>query len=60
MVLKNYNVRVANQILMPIEEGVYEVYGNDQVLERGKYILVWKPDKNKWKIYGSIGNKDSK
>ena len=42
-----------------IEEGKYEIdTGKNKVMEIGKYIVIWKLDKDKWKIYRSIWNTD--
>jgi len=43
-----------------IEEGKYEVDGQGKVMEKGKYIVIWKQDEGKWKIFRSIWNKDGK
>ena len=28
------------------------------MFEKGKSMMVWKPDKNKWKIYRPVWNDD--
>ncbi len=44
-----------------IEEGNYEVDSSgNKVMEKGKYIVIWKQEKGKWKIYRSIWNTDPK
>jgi ketosteroid isomerase-like protein len=43
-----------------VEEGTYQVYTGAKTLEKGKYIVIWKPEGGKWKIYRSIWNRDSK
>jgi len=43
-----------------IEDGEYAIYAEDKAIEKGKYIVIWKLDKGKWKIYRSIWNTDSK
>lgn len=44
-----------------IEEGTYEIDGQgDKVMEKGKYIVIWKQAAGKWKIYRSIWNTDTK
>jgi len=40
-----------------VETGAYEVYGdNNKLLDKGKYVVVWKPENGGWKIYRDIGN----
>ena len=40
-----------------VETGAYEVYGdNNKMLDKGKYVVVWKPENGGWKIYRDIGN----
>lgn len=44
-----------------IEEGKYEVDGSgNKVMEKGKYIVIWKQYQGKWKIFRSIWNTDAK
>jgi len=43
-----------------IEEGRYEIDGQGKVMQKGKYIVIWKQDHGKWKIFRSIWNKDAK
>jgi ketosteroid isomerase-like protein len=39
------------------ETGTYEMYGdNNKLLDKGKYVVVWKPENGGWKIYRDIGN----
>jgi ketosteroid isomerase-like protein len=39
------------------ETGMFEFLGEgDKVLEKGKYVVVWKPENGGWKIYRDIGN----
>jgi ketosteroid isomerase-like protein len=39
------------------ETGMYEMYGaNNKLLDKGKYVVVWKRDNGGWKIYRDIGN----
>jgi ketosteroid isomerase-like protein len=39
------------------ETGTYEMFGeNNAVIDKGKYIVVWKPENGNWKIYRDIGN----
>ncbi|MFL5748793.1 MAG: YybH family protein [Niastella sp.] len=40
-----------------VETGMYEMMGNDnKILDKGKYVVVWKPENGGWKIYRDIGN----
>jgi uncharacterized protein (TIGR02246 family) len=40
-----------------IETGTYEVKGpDDATLDKGKYVVVWKKDDGKWKMYRDIWN----
>jgi len=40
-----------------VETGTYELKGeHDATLDKGKYIVVWKKDDGKWKIYRDIWN----
>ena len=39
------------------ETGMFELYGdNNKLLDKGKYVDVWKPENGGWKIYRDIGN----
>ena len=39
------------------ETGIFEVYGEgNKLLDKGKYVVIWKPDNGAWKIYRDIGN----
>lgn len=39
------------------ETGTYEMLGeNNKVIDKGKYVVVWKPENGGWKIYRDIGN----
>jgi ketosteroid isomerase-like protein len=39
------------------ETGTYEMYGaNNKLLDKGKYVVVWKRDNGGWKMYRDIGN----
>jgi ketosteroid isomerase-like protein len=45
-----------NQDLL-IDAGTYEMtYGADRVVERGKYLNVWKQEDGAWKIHANIWN----
>ena len=40
-----------------VETGMFEVIGaGNKTLDKGKYIVVWKPENDGWKIYRDIGN----
>jgi len=39
------------------ETGMFEVYGDgNKLLDKGKYVVIWKPENDGWKIYRDIGN----
>lgn len=39
------------------ETGTFEVYGEgNKLLDKGKYVVVWKKEGDGWKIYRDIGN----
>lgn len=40
-----------------VETGTYELYGEgNKLLDKGKYVVVWKQENGTWKIYRDIGN----
>jgi len=40
-----------------VEIGTYELQGEaNQILDKGKFIVVWKMEDGKWKIYRDISN----
>jgi ketosteroid isomerase-like protein len=40
-----------------VETGTYEMYGDaNKLLDKGKYVVVWKRENGAWKIYRDIGN----
>ena len=40
-----------------IELGHYTLFGpNDQLLDQGKYLVVWKEQQGQWKLYQDIWN----
>lgn len=41
-----------------IETGTYEMRNASQVVDRGKYMVVWKQDNGRWRIYRDIWNSD--
>lgn len=45
---------VGNNDLM-VETGTYEMFGDKNMLmDKGKYVVVWKKENGKWKIYRDI------
>jgi len=45
---------------MVSEEGAYELLAADgKTIEKGKYIVNWKQEDGKWKIYRDISNSDA-
>ncbi|HET9280262.1 MAG TPA: DUF4440 domain-containing protein [Flavitalea sp.] len=39
------------------ETGKYEIYGaENKLLDKGKYVVVWKPANGSWKMYRDIFN----
>ena len=47
---------VGNDELL-VETGLYEIYGdNNNAIDKGKYIVVWKTENGNWKIYRDIAN----
>ncbi|MDB5134598.1 MAG: nuclear transport factor 2 family protein [Mucilaginibacter sp.] len=43
------------------EEGSWQVFGtNDQVIDKGKYLKLWKKTKQGWKIFRDVFNSDHK
>jgi ketosteroid isomerase-like protein len=48
---------VAGDAEMLTETGMYELYGdNNKVLDKGKYVVVWKNENDSWKIFRDIFN----
>lgn len=41
-----------------IETGTYEMRNASQAVDRGKYMVVWKQDNGRWRIYRDIWNSD--
>ena len=61
--ITDYKVNTTNVYGGPeyvIEEGNYEIDGKGTTLEKGKYIVIWKEENGRWKIYRSIWNHNSK
>jgi len=43
-----------------VDAGTYVMtYGTDHVVERGKYLNVWKQEDGAWKIHANIWNTSS-
>ena len=43
---------------MLVESGTYEMSDGTKALDRGKYLVVWKMEDGKWKLYRDIWNSD--
>ncbi len=57
--LKLTTVEVAGAKELVSEEGTYEISGADgKVLDKGKYLVNWKQEDGKWKIYRDTWNTD--
>lgn len=41
-----------------VESGTYQMTGANNMSDRGKYMVVWKQENGKWKIYRDIWNSD--
>ena len=41
-----------------IETGTFEMRNASQVVDRGKYMAVWKQDNGRWRLYRDIWNSD--
>ncbi|OQP47852.1 hypothetical protein A4H97_30550 [Niastella yeongjuensis] len=55
--LKINTVDIVGNADLLAETGTFEVLGEgSKVLDKGKYVVVWKPENNNWKIYRDIGN----
>jgi ketosteroid isomerase-like protein len=39
-----------------IETGYFEIKENDNKVNKGKYVVVWKQQNGEWKLYRDIGN----
>ncbi|HMK04947.1 MAG TPA: hypothetical protein VK489_12175 [Ferruginibacter sp.] len=43
-----------------VETGAYELFADkDVVLDKGKYIVMWKEENGKWKMHRDIWNSDA-
>jgi uncharacterized protein (TIGR02246 family) len=50
-------LRCDGNAALVVEQGTYVMtYGPDDVVERGKYLNVWKPEDGAWKLYANIWN----
>lgn len=55
--LKINTVDLIGNAEMLAETGTFEVYGdNNKLLDKGKYVVIWRPENGGWKIYRDIGN----
>lgn len=43
---------------MLVESGTYEMGDGSKAVEKGKYMVVWKMEDGKWKLYRDIWNSD--
>ena len=41
------------------EVGAYEMGDGKKTIDKGKYIVIWKKDGDKWKLYRDIWNSDN-
>jgi ketosteroid isomerase-like protein len=39
-----------------VETGNFTLYGGETVLDKGKYLVVWKQDNGSWKLHRDIWN----
>jgi ketosteroid isomerase-like protein len=42
-----------------VEEGTYTIFAGDDVVDVGKYIVIWKKEKGTWKLHQDIFNSDN-
>lgn len=55
--LKVNTVDITGNAELLAETGTFEVYGGgNKLLDKGKYVVIWKPENGAWKIYRDIGN----
>ncbi|HEY1201216.1 MAG TPA: DUF4440 domain-containing protein, partial [Niastella sp.] len=55
--LKITTVDLTGNAELLVETGMYEMMGDgNKTLDKGKYVVVWKPEGDGWKIYRDIGN----
>ena len=42
-----------------LETGRYELYdAQNKILDKGKYVVVWKQENGEWKLFRDIFNSD--
>ena len=55
--IKVTTVDVVGNADLLAETGMFEMYGDgNKLLDKGKYVVIWKPENGGWKIYRDIGN----
>ena len=54
--LKTSEVEGDNNML--VESGTYEMGDGSKAVDKGKYLVVWKMEDGKWKLYRDIWNSD--
>lgn len=42
-----------------IETGTFEMGDGKKTVEKGKYIVIWKPENGEWKLWRDIWNSDN-
>ncbi len=42
-----------------VETGTYEMGNGSKTIDKGKYIVVWKPENGEWKLWRDIWNSDN-
>lgn len=56
MELKTVDVFGSGDLM--VETGTYQMGDDTKVMDKGKYMVVWKQEDGKWKIYRDIWNSD--
>jgi ketosteroid isomerase-like protein len=41
------------------EVGTYEMGDGNKAIDKGKYLVIWKKDGDKWKLFRDIWNSDN-
>ena len=55
--LKVTTVDLTGNAELLVETGMYEAFGEgNKMLDKGKYVVAWKPENGGWKIYRDISN----